>query len=206
MPNNLGGPVKRSYEDIGPVAMVVDYIRNSVVSTLVSHDADVPEVTCGKFIENDDIACLPLLVARAIILGEFIRKNGGLAIQKYLEIFHSSIVDICISWIFIKCRIFENIFMHKRAKVYSDTWECSGDYISTHTSIWRRFSSGIVPICMIIFESHSDLLASRFIERETSSRFRNVPGLLTDGRSFYRWWTQDGMWIRTLEPDSSQNQ
>ncbi len=72
MPHYFRRPIERGYEDVRPVSVVVDDIGNSVVSALVRNDADVPQVARGQFIEYDDIARLPPLVACAIFGSEII--------------------------------------------------------------------------------------------------------------------------------------
>ena len=121
MPDNLRRPIERSYEDIGPVAVVVDDIGDSVVTTFVGDDASVPQVARGQFIKYDDITRLPPLVAGAIVGDKLIRENGRFAIQEYLQVLDTPIVDIAVSCIRVERRILQDISMDKRTEIDSRT-------------------------------------------------------------------------------------
>ena len=113
MRENLCGPVEWGYENTGSISVIVYHKRDSVVAAGVGDCADVPEMARRKFVEYHDITRLPVRIARLIVGNKLIRENRRISVEKYFQVFDTSVVDILVSWILVKCRIFYDVCMNE---------------------------------------------------------------------------------------------
>jgi hypothetical protein len=144
--------------------MVIDNIRNSVGSTLIRDDGDMPEMVRWQLVEYDDISWLPLYEILHITCDDLSAERPRSMSEVYREILHSTKGYIGISWIFVVCLGFLHICLEKCLEIISHITVCSCDHITTHSCIWRwESSTSIVAIGSVIACRDSDLLCG-FLE------------------------------------------